>query len=295
MVKLFEGALREKKFVVKVVGAVFIFWLLQFLYQYISLAAGDGISRAFIRSFAFSSAMLVGLALLSGPVARFFPKLNFVRYRRELGVLGFCLGFMHFFTIFMVVFNFDFSRVLWNTDPFVNALLFGLFAIILLIPAFLTSTDWAMQKLGRKWKQTQSVVYVAWINLVLHFVQINPAILLTPPGILLTAVTVLVFIFQLASFLKYSKKLVNTILGSALILIGVGLFYVEHTATKSDILMRMIEYGFGLVVVGAFAILLYDKFKRKAVMPVTAPAPEPVAEPSQEPVAEPAVEPQTDQ
>ena len=148
---------------------------------------------AVIRSSAFSGATLIGIALIIGPLQKLWPSRNYIKHRRSLGVLGFTFILAHYFAVMAYVFNFNLQAILLGgTNPYVNPVIFGLIAFWIYIPLYLTSTDWANQKLGyNKWKMIHRLVYFAFWALVAHFLLIKPGAIMDLPGYLLVGINLL--------------------------------------------------------------------------------------------------------
>lgn len=198
-----EGLLQElwrKRFYIgKAAGAALVFWLLEFAYQYYVLVPGE-LHGSLVRSFALAGATLIGVALAIGPLAVLRPDWNFVEYRRTFGVAGFTLIVLHVASV-TYFFKLGPSEVFWDFNPFKNPLLFGVLAFPIFTLLYVTSTDWAVAKLGfRQWKVLHRLVYGAYVLSVLHFTQINPQLLYNPVGYLLLAVTAAALLLELAAF-----------------------------------------------------------------------------------------------
>ena len=73
MVKLFEGAIKNWKFVVTFVTLAVIFWLLEFSYQFYVLIPGE-LYGSLLRSFALAGASFIGTALFLSSIFRWFPE-----------------------------------------------------------------------------------------------------------------------------------------------------------------------------------------------------------------------------
>lgn len=207
MAKLFEGARKEWKFVLKFLAVSVLFWLAEFSLQYFVLVPEE-LVLSLVRSFAFSGATFIGLALLSSSVFKFKPK--YARYwyaRRSLGVTGFVFISLHSFTAVNFLFAGKQSEIFFSLNPIENPIVFGLFAYLIFFLMALTSTDWAVEKLGfKRWKALHRLVYIAFYAAVFHFATINPALLLNPAGYLLLLVTFLALAGQLYWFTRTSKK-----------------------------------------------------------------------------------------
>lgn len=183
------------------------FWALQYAAQRFWLSPGDA-PGAFIRAAAFSGATLIGLALLSSAVFKWFPPLSVHwRLRRRLGVAGVIAIVMHASAVMRFYFNYDPKLAFATLDPFMNPVVFGAIAYPLFLVMALTSTDWAYDKLGAKrWKSIHRVAYVAYWAAVLHFMTVNPSVLASAPGALLLAVTAAALFGQLFWYLRIAGK-----------------------------------------------------------------------------------------
>ena len=206
MVKLFEGAIKNWKFVITFVVLSTIFWFLEFAYQFYIFTPGD-LEFSLIRSFGFSAATFFGLALLSSSVFKWKPALaKYWDVRRNLGVMGFVFLLFHFRSVMAFVLEEDLSQIVWSLNPFENPLFFGLIGFIVFFLMAITSFDWAVAKLGSKWKMIHRLVYFGYWAGVSHFLLINPPALMNPAGYLLIAITFLALAGQLFWFIKTASK-----------------------------------------------------------------------------------------
>ncbi|HLC67501.1 MAG TPA: ferric reductase-like transmembrane domain-containing protein [archaeon] len=264
MAKLFEGVRQNKKSVLKSIGLAVLFFAVQFAYQF--YINGDA-TLSTIRSAAFTAATLIALALLTGPLSRIFPKINYVQRRRTLGVLGFTFGIVHVLAVITYV-AFDLSLLFAITNPFVNPVIFGGIAFLIYIPIYITSTDWANAKLGfKKWKAIHRLVYFAWIATVLHFLLVNTPALFNASGYLLLTVTLLVFAFETTAFIKWPSRGKNTIIGIIVLLFGAAMFYLTKTAFTGSLVVNIIIYGFVLYVIGVIFLLVVSRKKKPEAKP----------------------------
>ncbi|MBI5224880.1 ferric reductase-like transmembrane domain-containing protein [Candidatus Micrarchaeota archaeon] len=169
---LFSEVWRKKWFILVALALTLLYFGIMIAIQ--TYVFGMGLNRALIRGAAVGGFTLLGLALSIGPLAMLYPKLNFISYRRAIGVSAFFQIFLHFNLSMREYFQYNFAKLFWDLDPTRNALLFGLFAYILLFALFLTSTDWAMRKLaGGKWKMVQRLIYLAYLGAIIHFARID--------------------------------------------------------------------------------------------------------------------------
>ncbi|MDO8537680.1 MAG: ferric reductase-like transmembrane domain-containing protein [archaeon] len=221
MAKLFEGARKNWKKVLAFIVFSIIFWFIQFWYQ-LNIVGAESPQHAMIRSLAFSGATFIAIALLSSSVFKFFPKTaKYVDYRRDFGVMGFVFGMLHYLGVVSVlfegnpmnVFAFAFSEPI---DPFLKPIIFALLAYPIFFLMFLTSTDWAVEKLGKKWKALHRLVYFAFMFLVFHFLLINPPAIMNLAGYLLMAISFLALAGELYWFIQTILKKRASTLGIAI-------------------------------------------------------------------------------
>jgi sulfoxide reductase heme-binding subunit YedZ len=226
VVKLFEGARIDKKYVLKASALAIIFWLTMFAYHFYVFSPGL-FEESMVRGSAYSGAILITIALIIGPLAR-LTKYSFLYHRRTVGVWGFTFVIMHFLSVLWFYFGFDLS--LLQREPAFTILLFGIISFLLYIPMYLTSTDWAVQKLGfRKWKFLHRLIYFAYIFSILHFTLIVKYTEINYARILLFALTAVALAIELAAFVKVSaqhKNKKDILIGILIILFGLAMFYL---------------------------------------------------------------------
>ncbi len=112
---------------------------------------------------------LLVLSLAITPLRR-LPRLGWlIRFRRLLGLYAFFYGTLHLVTYFWLFSNFDFHAI--GADLLKRRFIqVGMLAWLILLPLALTSTQWAIRKLGgRRWQQLHRLVYVAAIAGIIHF------------------------------------------------------------------------------------------------------------------------------
>ncbi|MBI4895214.1 MAG: ferric reductase-like transmembrane domain-containing protein [Candidatus Aenigmarchaeota archaeon] len=262
MTKLFQGARENKKHVFSAIGLGILFWLVQFAYQYYILVPGE-MTSSIVRSTALTGATLIGAALLIGPLAKLFPTRNFIQYRRTIGVIGFTFAILHVLSVMFFFFNFGIAEVLYSLNPYTNPLIFGLLAFVIYIPLYLTSTDWAVEKLNyKRWKAIHRLVYIAWIFTILHYMQINPNLLYNPVGYLLLGVTYATLILEFATFIKYSveKGGKGKYLGSGVIIGTFVLFFLAYYLKQNILVLSLVP----ITIIGG--LVLYSILKIKQYM-----------------------------
>jgi sulfoxide reductase heme-binding subunit YedZ len=107
--------------------------------------------------------------------------------RKELGILMGTLAWVHGAAYTGSYPSMVGESYFWLDDTTIlTYLAFGFFALVLTIPLTLTSSNWAMRKLGKRWKVLHRAVYLIIILAVIHVVllkwakhlEIGPVILL---------------------------------------------------------------------------------------------------------------------
>ncbi|MQW90317.1 protein-methionine-sulfoxide reductase heme-binding subunit MsrQ [Sinorhizobium saheli] len=93
---------------------------------------------------------------------------NWIRYRRALGLLAFYYVLMHFLAYMLLDQMLRFPAILADIArrPFITI---GMAALVLLIPLALTSNNWSIRRLGPRWNKLHKLVYVIAAAGALHF------------------------------------------------------------------------------------------------------------------------------
>jgi len=92
-----------------------------------------------------------------------------LRYRRALGLLAFYYALMHFATYMLLDQGLNMSAIVTDIvrRPFITI---GMVSLLLLVPLALTSNNWSIRKLGRRWNSLHKLVYVAIAGGAIHFI-----------------------------------------------------------------------------------------------------------------------------
>ena len=142
---------------------------------------------------------LLTITLAITPVRKLIPQLNWlIRFRRLLGLFAFFYGTLHLATYVALYAGFDVPTMIEDVTKrrFIIA---GVAAWLLLLPLALTSTNWAIRKLGGKnWNRLHKLVYLAVICGVIHYWwQVKPGVLAP------MSITIIVAILLLARPVLY--------------------------------------------------------------------------------------------
>lgn len=128
------------------------------------------------------SLVLVAMAMMLGPLSRLWRRAAIVLpYRRELGIYGVILAFVHALIILlgwvnldlMRLFGFEFhpglERYVMVNHGFALANVLGLLALVYGIVLGVTSNDASLRRMGNSvWKYVQRGTYVLWWLIVSH-------------------------------------------------------------------------------------------------------------------------------
>ena len=127
---------------------------------------------------------LLTITLAITPLRRLFPRLNWlIKFRRLLGLFAFFYATLHMLT-YVALYS-GFSLAAMQSDIAQRKFIaMGVAAYLLLLPLALTSTTWAIRKLGGKnWNRLHRLIYVGVVCGVIHYWwQVKPGVL-KPLGI----------------------------------------------------------------------------------------------------------------
>ena len=138
----------------------------------------DGTSKIALTT-GYNTLLLLILSLAITPLRRLSPRLSWlIKFRRLLGLFAFFYGTLHLLTYVALYAGFDVTTM--ETDIAKRRFItMGVAAWLLLLPLALTSTNWAIRKLGGKnWNRLHKLVYVAAICGIIHYWwQVKPGVL----------------------------------------------------------------------------------------------------------------------
>jgi sulfoxide reductase heme-binding subunit YedZ len=111
--------------------------------------------------------LLISLAVT--PARRISGLLWLIQYRRLLGLFAFFYAVLHMLTYVWLDQFFNWHAMLKDVAkrPFITM---GTAAFLTLVPLALTSTQGAIRRLGRRWRQLHRLVYFSAAAGVIHFV-----------------------------------------------------------------------------------------------------------------------------
>jgi methionine sulfoxide reductase heme-binding subunit len=127
----------------------------------------------------YNTLLLLILSLAVTPVRKLAPRLGWlIKFRRLLGLFAFFYGTIHMLAYVALYAGFDVNAMLADIEKR-RFITIGVAAWLLLLPLALTSTNWAIRKLGGKgWNRLHKLVYVAAVCGVIHYWwQVKPGVL----------------------------------------------------------------------------------------------------------------------
>jgi sulfoxide reductase heme-binding subunit YedZ len=162
------------------------------VYQAVTNTLGPDPSANIQLTTGYNALLLLILTLAITPLRQLSPRLSWlVKFRRLLGLFAFFYATIHLATYVALYANFSLS--VFETDitkrRFIIA---GFAAYLLLLPLALTSTTWAIRKLGgKRWNRLHKLVYFAAISGIVHYWwQVKPGVL-SPMNLTLVLVVLL--------------------------------------------------------------------------------------------------------
>jgi sulfoxide reductase heme-binding subunit YedZ len=127
----------------------------------------------------YNTLLLLILSLGISPLRKLVPRLSWlIKFRRLLGLFAFFYGTVHLLVYVALYSSFDFGAMVDDIAKR-RFITMGVAAWLLLLPLALTSTTWAIKKLGGKnWNRLHKLVYLAAVCGVIHYWwQVKPGVL----------------------------------------------------------------------------------------------------------------------
>ncbi|CUH86835.1 Flavocytochrome YedZ [Phaeobacter sp. CECT 5382] len=160
-------------------GGIYPTWL---LYNGVTGGLGPDPVKALEHAMGERALQLMILGLAVTPLRRLL-RVNLMKFRRAIGVVTFSYVVLHLL-VWLVLDVQIVSQILADIAkrPYITI---GMAAFILMLPLALTSNNWSVRRLGRRWKQIHLLAYPAVLLGGLHYVmlvkgfQIEPLIYLT--------------------------------------------------------------------------------------------------------------------
>jgi DMSO/TMAO reductase YedYZ heme-binding membrane subunit len=116
---------------------------------------------------------------------------SIVLFRRNLGILMYLLALLH--AAYLTTIPMIMSGGL-NTSILTSHEMYGVLAVLILFPVWLTSNDIAQNRLGKYWKTVQRLTYIAIFFIFLHVATEAKSALILTLGVI---------ILEISSWIKY--------------------------------------------------------------------------------------------
>ena len=146
---------------------------------------------------------LLTITLAITPLRRLWPRLSWlIKFRRLLGLFAFFYATLHLFTWIALYNGFDTTSM---AADFIKRryITMGITAWLLLLPLAVTSTNWAIRKMGGKnWNRLHKLIYAAAVCGIIHYWWQVKAGVITPIGMTL----VLAVLFLARPVLDWRQK-----------------------------------------------------------------------------------------
>jgi DMSO/TMAO reductase YedYZ heme-binding membrane subunit len=123
----------------------------------------------FLRTTGVLTLTFLLITLSVTPLRKLFGMNQLIKYRRLLGLFAFFYGIIHLSTYF--IFDRD-ASVSSTAEDVVKRrfILFGMTALLLMVPLAVTSTNGMIKRLGgKRWQRLHRLVYISGILGVIHF------------------------------------------------------------------------------------------------------------------------------
>lgn len=115
---------------------------------------------------------------------------SIILFRRHLGILMYSLALFHsmYLSTIPMLMTQGFNIKSLSTHE-----VYGSLAVLILFPVWLTSNDYSQKKLGKFWKTTQRLTYIAIIFIFLHVATVSQKAMVA---------TAIIFAFEIISWVK---------------------------------------------------------------------------------------------
>jgi methionine sulfoxide reductase heme-binding subunit len=148
-------------------------------YQAVTNSLGPDPTSKIELTTGYNTLLLLILSLAISPVRKLVPRLSWlIKFRRLLGLFAFFYGAVHMLAYVALYAGFNVNAMLDDIAKR-KFITIGVAAWLLLVPLALTSTNWAIRKMGGKnWNRLHRLVYVAAVCGVIHYWwQVKPGVL----------------------------------------------------------------------------------------------------------------------
>ena len=136
--------------------------------------------------------IFIFLTLSMTPLRKITKSLEWIKFRRMLGLFTFFYASVHMLSYVGLDYRFDFEPLI--NDVLKKKFIFiGFSAWLLLIPLAVTSSQKMVRLLKQNWKKIHKLIYVIAIFGVLHFIWLSKTIFFKPLIFLIVLIILLLF------------------------------------------------------------------------------------------------------
>ena len=169
------------------------------IYQLIYNKLGPEPVDRIVNHFGEWTLIFVLLTLSMTPLKKITNSLEWIKFRRMLGLFAFFYASVHMLSYVGLDYRFDFEPLI--DDVLKKKFIFiGFSAWLLLIPLAITSSDKMVRILKKNWKKLHRLVYVISIFGVLHFIWLSKTIFFKPLIFLIILIILLLLRINLKKF-----------------------------------------------------------------------------------------------
>ena len=136
--------------------------------------------------------IFIFLTLSMTPLRKITKSLEWIKFRRMLGLFAFFYASVHMLSYVGLDYRFDFEPLI--NDVLKKKFIFiGFSAWLLLIPLAVTSSQKMVRLLKQNWKKIHKLIYIIAIFGVLHFIWLSKTIFFKPLIFLILLIILLLF------------------------------------------------------------------------------------------------------
>ena len=136
--------------------------------------------------------IFIFLTLSMTPLRKITKSLEWIKFRRMLGLFAFFYASVHMLSYVGLDYRFDFEPLI--NDVLKKKFIFiGFSAWLLLIPLAVTSSQKMVRLLKQNWKKIHKLIYLIAIFGVLHFIWLSKTIFFKPLIFLILLIILLLF------------------------------------------------------------------------------------------------------
>ena len=136
--------------------------------------------------------IFIFLTLSMTPLRKITKSLEWIKFRRMLGLFAFFYASVHMLSYIGLDYRFDFEPLI--NDVLKKKFIFiGFSAWLLLIPLAVTSSQKMVRLLKQNWKKIHKLIYIIGIFGVLHFIWLSKTIFFKPLIFLILLIILLLF------------------------------------------------------------------------------------------------------